>query len=358
MRRSASVASAALVAGGVIAVAAAYAEPRVLAADERQTSVDALDGTVVWSSYRSGRYVLVAAREGRVSPLPVRSRGIPFDVDLGRDTGGRLIAVYSRCRREPALSIPAVVVKVDYTTGDGCRVYAYDFVRRRERLLRRPGARGRSGYLPSVWDRRIAWFETDDRRDRFARGSVLVTDTLRGGQRQRLATLADDDRPTDIDLRGRRVAYTTLRTGERCEDGSGDPGAGLEPLVDVDLRVQSVNGSGRRLVERGCSGDEARYLYSPAFVGPGELFYYLDRDGDSPLVAGRGVSSGARRWSLPGPAYREAPVPAAAVSAAEDGGRIVWVEPMSRRYRVLEDSAPQYRPASPAARRVGGGRAT
>ena len=55
-------------------------------------------GQVAWSEQiTQGVNVLVRWRAGRVDRLPVRSRKVPFDLDVGPDARGRAVAVYSRC---------------------------------------------------------------------------------------------------------------------------------------------------------------------------------------------------------------------------------------------------------------------
>src|SRR4051812_17438182 len=67
------------------------------------SSVDANEGRVVWSEYDARRreYRLVEIRGERRIVLPVRPRGAAFDVDIGRDAAGRVVAAYSRCKTEP-----------------------------------------------------------------------------------------------------------------------------------------------------------------------------------------------------------------------------------------------------------------
>lgn len=326
----------------------------MLSDEVRETSVDALDGKLVWSTFdrtaRRFRLVELDRRSGAVRRLPVASRGVAFDVDLGRDAGGRVVAVYSRCRREPRTHLP-LVVKVDLTSGDGCRLRRFDFGTRRERELRAPVRRGRSAFLPTLWRGRLVWHESAGSRRSF-RPTTLLSGTLRSRTRTQVRRIPAGHVPTDVDLRGRRVATATLKFGTSCADGTGEPGT-IEGLVDVALRIVDVDGSGHRLVEQGCDGDETRYLYAPAFTSAGDLFYFLDRAGDSPLVDGTPVRSAARLWNAATGRYREAEGgPPGAISAAQEGGRIAWVESVpDAGYRVMEDAAPAYRDAI-AAKRV------
>src|SRR5437867_11374210 len=65
------------------------------------TPVSAHAGRVAWSSYDSTRaaYVLMTRVGGVSTEVPIRPRTVPFDVDLGPDSEGEVIAAYSRCSR-------------------------------------------------------------------------------------------------------------------------------------------------------------------------------------------------------------------------------------------------------------------
>jgi hypothetical protein len=70
--------------------------------------VDAFGGHVVWSDYDASidDWRLMANVDGVTQALPVAPRPTPFDVDLGPDRRGRLLAVYSRCARGLGLDQP------------------------------------------------------------------------------------------------------------------------------------------------------------------------------------------------------------------------------------------------------------
>ena len=63
--------------------------------------IDAHAGDVAWSDYDAAidGWRLMANVDGVTQALPVAARATPFDVDLGPDRRGRLVAVYSRCAR-------------------------------------------------------------------------------------------------------------------------------------------------------------------------------------------------------------------------------------------------------------------
>src|SRR5439155_19173660 len=65
--------------------------------------IDAYHGRVVWSEPSTAGYRLVVYRRGIARTLPVAPSTVPFDVDLGPDRHGRVVAVYQRCIRTPSI---------------------------------------------------------------------------------------------------------------------------------------------------------------------------------------------------------------------------------------------------------------
>lgn len=109
--------------------------------------LSAYAGHVVWSQYVSpGIYVLMRWHAGRVDRLPVRSRKVPFDLDLGPDARGRAAAVYSRCADDNE-ALP----------DRRCDVYQLSLTTGRERRLRRISTSRASEYAPTIWRGNIAY---------------------------------------------------------------------------------------------------------------------------------------------------------------------------------------------------------
>lgn len=159
-----------LVAAAVAVLAAAGAAPAgaesTVAASPGPTTVSAYRGVVAWSSaVGGGKFKLTARIAGRVRILPVRSRGVPFDVDLGPGPDGHVTAVYSRCRREPDYVVPGgSLPQPNYSRGRGCDIYRYDFSTRRESAIAVVNGRASSEYMPSIWRNRIAFARVYERR--------------------------------------------------------------------------------------------------------------------------------------------------------------------------------------------------
>jgi hypothetical protein len=124
-----------------------------------QMSIEQSPGRVpgnwqAWSSYEpSGRdyRLMLRGPTGAAKAAPVRTRAVPFDVELGPRAGGGLIAVYSRCRVEPRLD-PRDMLPLP-ATGRGCRLYRYDIGSPGEHAI--PGSGSR--FLPSVWYGELAF---------------------------------------------------------------------------------------------------------------------------------------------------------------------------------------------------------
>src|SRR5688572_10405303 len=112
------------------------------------TPIDAYQGRVLWSEPSPGGYRLLVYQDGVVRPLPVAPSTVPFDVDLGPDRHGRVVAVYPRCVQVPTFT--------GYEPPLGCDLHLYDFKRARERPLRRANSRADERY-PAIWKGRLVF---------------------------------------------------------------------------------------------------------------------------------------------------------------------------------------------------------
>lgn len=200
---------------------------RIVATSEGLSSVDAHGSVVAWSGRDAGtaaRYHLTALVGGEVRRLPVASRSVPFDVDLGPDRRGRTVAVYSRCAREPELptsvrSSPSEPYP-PYTRGQGCDLYRFDFASGRERRVAGASTDQASEMLPSIWRDEIAFARVYEQRSG-ARGLVpyLYVRPLKGGRSRRQPGGARGRTglpgPVSLDLRGSRLAFVWNRAAAR-----------------------------------------------------------------------------------------------------------------------------------------------
>jgi hypothetical protein len=247
-------------------------------------------GRPVWSARDAagGRFALVTRVGTAVRRLPVRTRAVPFDVDVGTGPGGRPWAVYSRCRRDPAVA-PGRMGMPAWVTGRGCDLYAYDFGRRRERRLRLPGSKRTSEFLPSVAGGRIAYGV------RTRGGAAVVVRRLdgRGPSVRRRGRRGRQAGPTGLDLTRRALAIGWATTS---------PGG--RPATEVLLRVR---GRTRRLA----SAPVASGVFQSAPVLDGRWVLWADS-------CARSINCPApqlRRAAIRGGHSTSAAMPALAVAA-------------------------------------------
>ncbi|MSW96731.1 MAG: hypothetical protein F2796_08050, partial [Actinobacteria bacterium] len=158
--------------------------------------------SIAWSAPTgAGRWKLMLWRNGVTSDVPVPTSNMPFDVDLGDDGHGHLIATYSRCSR----------VTVGLARPRGCDPYRYDVTAARERRIPGLGYGSNSDYLPTASGGRIAFARSvgGGHADLYVRG--LTSGTLR----RQPGGLMNSDRRTgprrlDLGLRGLAIAWATL----------------------------------------------------------------------------------------------------------------------------------------------------
>jgi hypothetical protein len=257
-----------------IALAALCALPATASAEElarvsAPSPVSAQGGRVLWSARdeATGRYRLMTWFAGKTEALPVPTRSVPFDADLGPNKNDRTVAVYSRCARDPVADGRSSFGIVLWGTGRGCDIYEYEFDKGRERKLSGPSSPSATEFLPSVWHNEIAFARTYDDKRAFP---YLYVKSLSGGSSRRqpggprnrcAAGRCSDNtrsRPTSLDLYGSRLGFTWEYLG------FGEGFAGEVRLDTVDSHHRLVDGvsSGglTALIVRGVSF-EAGWLY-------------------------------------------------------------------------------------------------
>ncbi len=282
---------AAACAGGasyVGAVAFAASDVKQIALVRNVTELEGFGGRLVWSRLnpRTERFMLMTRYRGRVSRVPVASRPGAFDVDLGPDTSGRTVAVYSRCQVKS-------VGPFDRRISRRCDLFLYDFAHRRERRLRRVSEAARSESQPSIWRDRIAFVSRRDRPRSASEGLGEVRVRSLDG-RGAIRRFRGSDAPLDtedegpgvlsVDLRERRVVFAWRIGVERCR--ADEPAREPDPTGDTgsehdELWLGNADGT-QTLVQKGCGADPAT-----AFLNP-----YLTSDA---LVYGA-ITNGVRWW--------------------------------------------------------------
>jgi hypothetical protein len=193
---------------GLCAPAAASAlVPSTIAGVEPPTPIAAYGGRLVWSQPNGdGRYQLVQRiGDGPVQVLPVAPRTVPFDVDLGPTSSGRVVAVYSRCRVEAPWNGQQIR---QYQLGKDCAIYKLDLTTNIETRYTIVNAPNASEYWPSYWKGVIAFARAyqSDPGDPYVYAKTISnsapSERLPGGPRGSAAST-----PLEIEIYGARVAF-------------------------------------------------------------------------------------------------------------------------------------------------------
>ncbi len=217
--------------------------------------VSAAGQALAWSVLEPGTRVwrLVARRNGETQVLPIAPRSTPFDVDLGDDGHGGLVASYSRC------SVPAPSSGAPH----GCRLYYYDFATGSEHAIAVANAPGYSQFDPSMAAGRVAFARIEDRRPVGAGNRVrLYVQSLTGGKPRLLPggfeNNESDTGPTALDLGATQLAFSWDARGATA----------FEPfsLASSQISVDYLSG-GQMLVALATSGDVSAYQeLSPTLI--------------------------------------------------------------------------------------------
>ena len=238
--------------------------------------VDQFGGVTVWSAPEGGGYALMARGAAGTVRLPIGPRAVPFDVDLGPDGSGGVVAVYSRCSVEPMGSRAALdrgifaVPGPAYTTAKGCDLYRFDFATGREAKLTSASTANGSEMLPSYWKGSLAFVRVyPSRKGRkgvypylYLRTASGRTRRLTGGARG----VSGLPGPTSVDLNDRTVGFVWNFTTGRGTQGRSE------------VRVDTLAGRSRRIAHTSLdvvNGSYATFL-SPT-VSSGTIYYGYER---------------------------------------------------------------------------------
>jgi len=136
-------------------VPAAHAETATtgpLASVTSISRISALSGWLVWSAQQpDGSFALQALHDGVTRTVPVRSSATPFDMDLGTDASGRVVAVFPRCKTMPNLR-PDGTLPVP----GGCVIRVVDLLSGKERSAGIPRSTADSDTDASMWQGQLA----------------------------------------------------------------------------------------------------------------------------------------------------------------------------------------------------------
>jgi len=240
------------VAAAALVTAAPAGADAVVAELTRDTPIAAYGGVVAWSDYDAAtkRYRLVVREGDETARAPIAGSRRAFDVSLGPDARGRVVALYTRCR----------------TATRGCDVYRYDLRARRERKVVSVSSPVKDEAWPVQWRDRLAFV----RRDR-AYGFAVENDRyqlrpdLAG--RARGGTLVDCDVPYVKALSARAPSRRLDRGLCAPTTGMSIRGDSIVQVTDLDQGGAGSESQVRRLRAR---GGAARVL---ARAGGGEGGY-------------------------------------------------------------------------------------
>ena len=279
------------------------------------TPIAAYQGRLVWSRPDgAGAYELVQrVGNGPVTELPVAPRAVPFDVDLGPTSGGRALAVYSRCATEPA---PALSIQqpegVDYRTGRGCDIYKLDVKGGEEVRFTKASASGATEYWPTYWKGRIAFARAYVSKPQYPYlyvkdvSSAQPSQRVPGGPR---GTPNTGSSPGQLELYGKRLGF-----GWRYRSTAGTG-------TTYELRVDTVGGGNVR-IDRRVVGLTAILIGWPSFQD-GRVYWSRGCFGDASGCEG-GVSQ-LRRGTYRAPlTYQQAAGPRTVLAHERDAG-VTWV---------------------------------
>lgn len=255
-----------VIGAGLVASAGSAGTPKPVSVSA-PTPIAAYGERLVWSRRGgAGGFELVQrVGSGPVVRLPVPPRSVPFDVDLGPTSGGRVLAVYTRCRTEPTGGgIP------EYHMGQGCFVYKLDVESGKETRYTAIHSGQTTESWPTYWKGRLGFARAYDKGN--GSSAVYVKDVASSRRPERLPDRPPScdnpkgcARPLQLELYGSRLAFVW-----RIPD---EPGDAYELLVDTVGTGEQV------ILDRTSSGQTSLVAGWPAFED-GRVFWVRQCGGD------------------------------------------------------------------------------
>ena len=292
-------------------VPAAAAQADTTIATPSGPSKVATYGGVTAYSVRGGdgqwRLVYDTNTNGRTEAVPIAPRSVPFDVDLGPGTDGRVLAVYSRCRQEPQMGRRSAGPTPVWATARECDLYRFDF-RTRQEVALEGASTFSTEVLPTIWRDRVGFVRVYHEREGL-RGRVpyvYVREGSRRSERQPGGGRGTSGLPGPLAIDLEDTLLGMSWTYERDDGGV------------AELRLGSAGAGGRevtKLAGEGWRNSVARYL-TPA-VSDARVFAGFQRSipgGD----ASRSLVSRLYRYSFASGNLSRADVPAQVFAAIRD----------------------------------------
>ena len=299
----------------------------LLALPNAAQALSAYGGYVVFSQSDANQsdWKLMVWHAGRVSALPVTSRSIPFDADVGPDARGRPAVVYSHCTSDPT---PYQLYPMpDWTFASGCRIYELSLLGGREQLVKRIYAFGSSDSTPSIWMGAIAFARISASRPNESRVMLWRPGRpireLPGGTFPCMTGARFCPRPMDVqpqawvsamDLGPKVLAFSWALLGDNVLHREA-----------FEMRVDPLGGGRSRLADSGnyseaCTG-VSQIVGSPNAAGDQILYVVEDQDicfGDASTFQTFAPSVG--RW------HGASPATGVIGAAARDGANTYWIQ--------------------------------
>jgi len=299
-------------AASLAAAGPAYGAEEVLTTAPGAIGLSAYGGVAVWSEPEPGpMWRLRGWWDGAAHDVALPPRRVPYDADVGPDREGRPVAVFSRCRREPALWSSHMV---DWTTARGCDVWQMELRSGRMRPVRAAATRRHDESVPAIW-----------------RGSLVFQ---RRGARATVSRWMLSSPPGDPPHR------LPVGSGRKRTPGA-DPGM---TLLDTDLGPQAAtmlwlspwsygittsswevvvalrSGGSARILDRGGYGEcSSRLISNPSVWGRGALWMAGGYScGEEPI--GRLL-----HFDLPSRRAAQATTTGLPLEASRDGATIWWL---------------------------------
>lgn len=236
----------ALGAGALATAVPAAAAPSTLAQEAQPFHVAASQGVMAWSSWdaQDRIYRLVALRDGQRTVLPVPGSPEPFDVDLGTNRSGTLVAVYSR------------------EVNESRDLFRYDFAGRKETRLTSLSRSDTDEHEPTVWRGDIAFVRASDRATRLMLGNTGRTGAPRTLVSRRLADGVLLHPELTVGRSQRRVSYVLSSTGRNG-------------FAREAVHVRTVRTGHDRVVHVAQSGGaNFAHVTAPAWSDDGRALYF------------------------------------------------------------------------------------
>ncbi|MBJ7328245.1 MAG: hypothetical protein JHC95_00020 [Solirubrobacteraceae bacterium] len=254
------------------AAASAQALPPDITGVAPPTPISAYNGQLVWSQPASnGQYQLVTRTgSGPVTPVPIATRAVPFDVDLGPTSSGTIYAVYSRCATEPEwgpYSMPP------YQLGKGCMIYKFDFSANQEVKYSKVNASNASQYWPSYWKGKIAYGRTyaSNTNKGYLYSKTVASSTP--SAQMPIGALGTQANAQQVELNGNNLAFAWNYEAE--------------PYTYYQLRMDKIGSKGSTVLDQTRGGQSQVALGWPAFGSSSQITWLRYCLGDPAVCPGQ-----------------------------------------------------------------------